>query len=546
VNGTIYYATYTESRYEGALTDVQKIAGGVNSLVKSFPQGQSETSNQIDNFVNVNGTLYFTAQDEAGGYEVWKTNGTPAGTLQLPELNPGPGSSDPVGLFNVGNVLYFTSAYNTSSSVLYKYDLNQPVATAVRINAGGPAHTVTVYGEFGGYPTDFFGADAYFTGGTAFASEYSSDNYIENVYDGKLYLSERWGTFSYNVPVLKGRYQVVLHFAEIYWGKRNLNGGAGSRKFNVDMEGSRKLTEYDIFTKAGGAMRAIKETFQLDVTDGTLNIAFLKGTADNPKVSAIEVIPMPAPTPTTAFYRAINLNGDAITLDGNSWAGKTATNYNTNGSSFVNTTTALVPSTDATRTAMIRSSVWRYTGLQLNLTSVPSGTYQVYLYVWEDNNTETYSITLEGRVVQPNYYSGSPGTWKKLGPYQAAITDGTISIATTGGAANFSGVEVWRVNTTAAAAARVATATETDLEAFSVKLYPNPVQNRLSVKLPFAASQVRGTSVTDAAGNARLLDAHSVVALDELEVRTEGLQQGFYLLKLDTEQGFKVVKFIKQ
>jgi hypothetical protein len=94
---------------------------------------------------------------------------------------------------------------------------------------------------------------------------------------------------------------------------------------------------------------------------------------------------------------------------------------------------ALIPSTNPVRETMIRSSIWRYTNLQLNLTSVPSGTYQVFLYVWEDNNPSTFSITLEGRVVQSNYNSGAAGTWKKLGPYQASITDGTINIATTGG-----------------------------------------------------------------------------------------------------------------
>jgi hypothetical protein len=45
---------------------------------------------------------------------------------------------------------------------------------------------------------------------------------------------------------------VILHFAELYWGNTKA-GGVGSRKFNVDLEGVRKLTEYDIFAKTGGA-----------------------------------------------------------------------------------------------------------------------------------------------------------------------------------------------------------------------------------------------------------------------------------------------------
>jgi hypothetical protein len=40
-------------------------------------------------------------------------------------------------------------------------------------------------------------------------------------------------------------------------------------------------------------MRAVKETFRVTVSDGVLNLSFAKGTADNPLVSAIEVVPAP-------------------------------------------------------------------------------------------------------------------------------------------------------------------------------------------------------------------------------------------------------------
>jgi YD repeat-containing protein len=43
------------------------------------------------------------------------------------------------------------------------------------------------------------------------------------------------------------------------------------------------------------------------------------------------------PTPTGSFYRAINLGGDAVTIDGNAWEGSSAANYSTNGSTLCNT-----------------------------------------------------------------------------------------------------------------------------------------------------------------------------------------------------------------
>jgi len=248
------------------------------------------------------------------------------------------------------------------------------------------------------------------------------------------------------------------------------------------------------------------------------------------------------PGTTYAFYRAINLNGNAVTLDGRAWAGKTALNYNHNGGTFTNTTTALVPATDATRTAMIRSSIWRSTGLQLNLTSVPSGTYRVYLYVWEDNNPTTFSVLLEGKVVQSNYYSGAAGTWKKLGPYQATVTDGTINLATTGGAANFSGVEVWKANTTA----RVA-ADDSGLEAAEpLRAYPNPADNRFTVQLPFAAGEVTGTGVMDAAGKQYLQNDHRVSGDQHLDLEVGSLRPGMYLLRVEAGNNTRVLKFIKR
>jgi ELWxxDGT repeat protein len=481
---------------------------------------------------DVNGTLYFAADNGTSGTELWKSDGTSAGTTLAADITPGPGSSNPTGLFNLNGTLYFDATTTAAGTELWKFNTLSTPTTTFRVNAGGAA--------FAASGSRSFAADAYFTGGRL-ATPVTGD--IANTTDDALYRNGRFGdAFSYNLPTGNGSFDVTLHFAETYWGNGR-SGGVGTRRFHVNLEGVRKLTDYDIFAKAGGAMRAVRETFTVKVTDGTLNIAFLKGLADFPRVEAIEVVPTPAVT----FYRAINLAGDPITLDGNAWGGRTAANYNTNGGSFTNTdeTIIFVPATDAVRRDMIRSSVWRYTNLQLNLTSVPAGTYQVYLYVWEDNNPETFSILLEGKTVVSNYNSGYRGYWQRLGPFQTSITDGTINLSTTGGAANFSGVEVWRVNTDAATApARVAPAGET--EAFSVNLYPNPVQDRLSVKLPFPASQVRGTSVADAAGKPRLLNAHAVTGASELELRTGGLQPGFYLLRLDTERGFKVVKFIKQ
>jgi ELWxxDGT repeat protein len=55
---------------------------------------------------DVNGTFYFTARDESTGYEIWSTDGTEAGTRVL-DLSPGPANSVVHSLTNLNGSLFF-------------------------------------------------------------------------------------------------------------------------------------------------------------------------------------------------------------------------------------------------------------------------------------------------------------------------------------------------------------------------------------------------------------------------------------------------------
>ncbi|WP_216688109.1 InlB B-repeat-containing protein [Hymenobacter siberiensis] len=144
------------------------------------------------------------------------------------------------------------------------------------------------------------------------------------------------------------------------------------------------------------------------------------------------------------FYRAINLGGPALTLDGNAWGGSTAANYSTNGSTFENQAVALVPTTDAVRAGMIRQAVFG-PDLSVALSAVPAGTYQAYLYVWEDSGPEVINLSLNGQVKLSNYSTGPAGTWNRLGPYNVTLAaTGSVQFTSTGGWPNFSGMELWQ------------------------------------------------------------------------------------------------------
>ena len=51
--------------------------------------------------LDVNGVLYFTADDGRHGLELWRTDGTPGGTRLVCDINPGSAGSGPQFLTNV-------------------------------------------------------------------------------------------------------------------------------------------------------------------------------------------------------------------------------------------------------------------------------------------------------------------------------------------------------------------------------------------------------------------------------------------------------------
>ncbi|CAM4230433.1 malectin domain-containing carbohydrate-binding protein [Zobellia roscoffensis] len=153
-----------------------------------------------------------------------------------------------------------------------------------RINSGGDAYT---------FDGNNWSADQYYNGGGFITNSVP----IGNTENDELYQSERYrssgtGELIYDIPVANGELSVNLHFAEIYWGLPGdgSSGGAGSRVFNIDVEGQQQKENYDIFVEAGGAATAIVETFNgINVTDGSLTIT-LSPVTEFPKISGIEII----------------------------------------------------------------------------------------------------------------------------------------------------------------------------------------------------------------------------------------------------------------
>ena len=81
----------------------------------------------------------------------------------------------------------------------------------------------------------------------------------------ELYTRERYGNFSYAIPVAPGSYTVKLHFAETFYSPLNaaagLCSGAGCRVFDVTCNGVALLSNFDISQAAPGSFRPVVHTF---------------------------------------------------------------------------------------------------------------------------------------------------------------------------------------------------------------------------------------------------------------------------------------------
>jgi hypothetical protein len=162
-----------------------------------------------------------------------------------------------------------------------------------------PIRIVAQNNSYTDHAGDVWSPDCYYSGGQL--ALHIAHPAVSGTQDPNLYSSERFGNFSYAIPVAPGRYKVTLHFAETYWGSQNQQhnlpdqnaspvGGAGSRIFDVYCNGVALIRNFDIFKEAGGSLQALDKTFHnLEPNaEGKLLLTFLP-VRDYACLNALEV-----------------------------------------------------------------------------------------------------------------------------------------------------------------------------------------------------------------------------------------------------------------
>lgn len=216
------------------------------------------------------------------------------------------------GLPNCSTYFYVVAATNALGASDNSTEASVSLgAFALAVNSGG-----TAVGVFSG--------DANVSGGTIGAMSTAAIDItgLQAPAPQAVYQAERYGNFTYTFTGLipGATYKVRLHSAETYW------TSVGQRRFNVAINGTQVLTNFDIIAVAGAPNKAVISEFNAIATSGQIIVQYSTVT-DNARASGIEIIlPQPA-APATGnngpLWTGMTLNLTASTVPGAtySWAG---------------------------------------------------------------------------------------------------------------------------------------------------------------------------------------------------------------------------------
>src|SRR5918993_126356 len=215
-----------------------------------------------------------------------------------------------------GNAASLSGATNYNPAGTLKVDTSTPSAPPPA-SVTQPNGLVTAVNVGGGQVTAsngiVFQADAGPTTGAGGSQVFATMADISGTTDDALYRDERWtpgGSYTYEIAVANGTYQVDLLMAEIYSGIY----APGQRVFDMSLEGQTlaALQNIDIHARVG-ANAAYTITQQVTVSDGSLSIqvgpgSSSPGNVENAKLNAFAVYSGAAPPSPTLSIATANAN----------------------------------------------------------------------------------------------------------------------------------------------------------------------------------------------------------------------------------------------
>jgi ELWxxDGT repeat protein len=115
------------------------------SILKDINQTSDPNNSGIDAYytTSINGVLFFSGRSGAG-QELWKSDGTPAGTILVKDIYTGSNSSSPSNFIDVNGMLFFLSNNGTSGTELWKSDGTEAGTVLIKdIQAGSGSSAIS-------------------------------------------------------------------------------------------------------------------------------------------------------------------------------------------------------------------------------------------------------------------------------------------------------------------------------------------------------------------------------------------------------------------
>jgi ELWxxDGT repeat protein len=152
VNGMLYFARYGNSRGRKELWRSDGTPGGTFHVATPYPPDPNNVqSSLIDEITGVGNTVYFVATNGVNGVELWRSNGTTAGTAMVKDIKPGNTGSEPSNLTAVGGHVFFFADDGIHGRELWRSDGTTNGTIMVKDILPGPTSSLPAeLTQFGG------------------------------------------------------------------------------------------------------------------------------------------------------------------------------------------------------------------------------------------------------------------------------------------------------------------------------------------------------------------------------------------------------------